>query len=159
MTKLGTILMVLAVALPFSISDARAQASGASSQLAPPPGPFAIPKLEMEGPFASKIRLEVTNRIRGEFVDWFARPTSAPTRDEDYEFLGNRFQAGIRATRAPVERFGQQLRLRLRQHGDTEGRKQWLRVPHAPDARVRGDDPLVLAGYSSVECVPDGVTT
>lgn len=74
---------------------------------APPQGLFAIPRLEAEGPFDSTIRLEITNRIRGEFVDWFAKPDGSATPDNQYDFLGNKFQAGIRLTRDPVELFVQ----------------------------------------------------
>jgi len=102
MTKLRVTSVALLLAIHLSPAGA-----GAQTPASPPPGPFAIPKLEMEGPFGSTIRLEVANRIRGEFVDWFARPNNAPTRDNDYDFLGNRFQAGLRVTRDPVELFVQ----------------------------------------------------
>ena len=87
---------------------APASASPSAPTGAPPAaGPLAIPKLETDGPFGSKIRLEVTNRIRGEFVDWFAKPDGSATPDNQYDFLGNKFQAGVRVTRDPVELFVQ----------------------------------------------------
>jgi hypothetical protein len=66
-----------------------------------------IPRLETEGPFGSRLRLEVSERIREEFVDWFEPlPTAAATNGR-YGFLGNRFQLGLRIAREPVEVFAQ----------------------------------------------------
>ncbi len=73
----------------------------------PAPSPFAIPPLEMEGPFGSKLRLEVANRIRGEFVDWFEPKPGSATPENRYDFVGNKFQIGVRLTRDPVEAFVQ----------------------------------------------------
>jgi hypothetical protein len=68
---------------------------------------FEIPPLEAEGPFGATIRLEASDRVRGEFVDWFETPPSSATRNDDYRFLGNRFQLGVRVKRDPVELFVQ----------------------------------------------------
>ena len=105
-----------AIACLISASLSAFGASAQSAATPPPltqkpqaaePSPYSIPKLEVAGPFESKIRLEVTNRIRGEFVDWFAKPDGSATPDNQYDFLGNKFQAGIRITRDPVELFVQ----------------------------------------------------
>ncbi len=68
---------------------------------------LSIPKLETEGPFESRVRLEVSNRIRGEFVDWFEPLPGSAAPENRYDYLGNRFQAGLRVTRDPVEIFVQ----------------------------------------------------
>jgi hypothetical protein len=111
MTRLRPILAVLLLATGLPPAGAGAQSSAAPPPPPTPPpaapGLLAIPKLEVAGPFESKIRLEITNRIRGEFVDWFARPDTSATPDNQYDFLGNKFQAGIRVTRDPVELFVQ----------------------------------------------------
>lgn len=93
-------LLALATWLPGGLASAQAPA-------APAPSALTIPRLEIAGPFESRIRLEVTNRIRGEFVDWFAASETGPTPDNRYDFLGNKFQAGVRFTRDPVEAFVQ----------------------------------------------------
>ena len=68
---------------------------------------YSIPKLEVAGPWDSLIRLEVSNRIRGEFVDWFATSPTGRTPDFAYNFVGNKFQAGVRIIRDPIESFFQ----------------------------------------------------
>src|SRR5262249_57502881 len=46
----------------------------------------------------------LNNRVRGEFVDWFAPPAGAAPRDANrYNFFANRFRAGIRALLPRVE--------------------------------------------------------
>ena len=54
--------------------------------------------------WTDRITLSVSNRIRGEFVDWFAPPPglTAPGA-ERYNFLGNRFRLGVRALFDPFE--------------------------------------------------------
>ena len=54
--------------------------------------------------WTDRITLSVSNRIRGEFVDWFAPPpgVTAPGA-ERYNFLGNRFRLGVRALFDPFE--------------------------------------------------------
>lgn len=86
------LLTALCLAMPV------ASAAGAESPFGP---------LEVEGPFDSTIRLEVMNRIRGEFVDWFATAPDGPTPEHRYNFIGNKFQAGVRVIRDPVEIFVQ----------------------------------------------------
>ena len=67
--------------------------------------PLEIPKLEVHGPYDSTIRLEVFNRIRGEFVDWFAPAPTAAAPNYRYDYLGNKFQLGLRVKRDPWEMF------------------------------------------------------
>ncbi|MGH7788235.1 MAG: alginate export family protein, partial [Candidatus Binatia bacterium] len=74
---------------------------------APAPLPLAVAPLAIKGPYDSTIRLEVANRIRGEFVDWFATPQGGPTPNYRYNFLGNKFQLGVRVTKDPYELFVQ----------------------------------------------------
>jgi hypothetical protein len=71
------------------------------------PLPLAVPPLSRTGPYDSTIRLEVGDRIRGEFVDWFATPPNGPNPNHRYNFLGNKFQLGVRVTRDPYELFVQ----------------------------------------------------
>lgn len=117
--------MIAALALPAALlvaallpRDAHAQGSGPpqtpparvppiAAPSAPPAGPLAIAPLVTQGPWDSAIRLEVFNRLRGEFVDWFATPPSGPTPNFRYNFLGNKFQVGLRVTRDPYELFVQ----------------------------------------------------
>jgi hypothetical protein len=68
---------------------------------------FEVPPVEVEGPFGATIRLEANERVRGELVDWFETPPSAANRNDDYRFLGSRFQLGVRVKRDPVEIFVQ----------------------------------------------------
>lgn len=97
---LATLLMVLQPAA------SRAQSSGAAA--APPsPAPAPAPRLETDGPWDSKIRLEVYDRIRLEIVDWFATPFDSATPRYRYDFVGNKLQLGLRVTRAPYELFVQ----------------------------------------------------
>jgi len=65
----------------------------------------AAPRLETEGPWDSTIRLEVFDRLRGEFVDWFEPLPGAPAPENRYDFLGNKFQLGLRIKRDPWEMF------------------------------------------------------
>jgi hypothetical protein len=77
---------------------------------APPgtPSPLlSAPPLSVAGPYGSTIRLELFDRIRGEFVDWFATSPSGKTPNFRYNFLGNKFQLGLRITRDPYELFVQ----------------------------------------------------
>jgi hypothetical protein len=69
--------------------------------------PDAPPKLEVAGPLASKVRVEVSDRIRGEFWSYFRTADASPLPNSDYHFLGNRFQLGVRVNRDPVEMFAQ----------------------------------------------------
>jgi len=66
-----------------------------------------VPPVQVEGPFGATIRLEANERVRGEFVDWFETPPTSAVRNDDYRFLGSRFQIGARVKRDPVEVFAQ----------------------------------------------------
>jgi hypothetical protein len=68
---------------------------------------FEKPDLSVAGPADSRWRLEVSNRIRGEFVDWFDPGQASPQENFRHDFLGNRFQAGVRVIRDPLEVFFQ----------------------------------------------------
>jgi hypothetical protein len=81
--------------------------AGAQSAPAPAPLPLAVAPLSVKGPYDSTIRLELFNRIRGEFVDWFATPQDGPMPNFRYNFLGNKFQLGLRVIRDPYEVFVQ----------------------------------------------------
>ncbi len=69
--------------------------------------PLPVAPLTVDGPFGSTVRLEIANRIRGEFVDWFATAQDGPSPNYRYNFLGNKFQLGVRVTRDPYELFVQ----------------------------------------------------
>lgn len=106
-SRAGAIVLALVLAL-VQAGAAGAQSSGAAP--APPAAatpPAAVPRIETDGPWESKIRLEVYDRFRAEFVDWFATPSDSPTPRYRYDFLGNKLQIGLRVTRAPYELFVQ----------------------------------------------------
>lgn len=86
--------------------DVRAQSAGAAPLPAAAAG-GAAPRLEIDGPWDSRIRLEIYDRFRGEFVDWFTPPADSATPDHRYDFVGNKLQVGVRVTRAPYEMFVQ----------------------------------------------------
>lgn len=66
---------------------------------------FEKPDLSTEGPAGTKWTVSASNRLRGEFADWFqAKP---PNDDNDYDFLGNRTQLGVGVTRGPLSAFFQ----------------------------------------------------
>src|SRR5262245_40317968 len=51
-----------------------------------------------------RVTFTVRNRLRGEFVDWFAPPAGKAVPDaERYNFFANRFRAGVRVLLPPVE--------------------------------------------------------
>lgn len=67
-------------------------------------------KLETTGPADSKLRLELNERIRGEFVDWFGEPIvkgKVVAKESNYNFVGNKFQLGVRFTHRVLEAFAQ----------------------------------------------------
>lgn len=64
-------------------------------------------QLETDGPLDSKIKLEISNRVRYERVDWFRTAPTSATRNYDYGFFANKMQVGLRVTRDPVEVFVQ----------------------------------------------------
>jgi hypothetical protein len=49
--------------------------------------------LTLTGPDGSSVTLSASNRLRGEFADWFDAGGAAP--NSDYSFLGNRTQVGV----------------------------------------------------------------
>lgn len=53
-------------------------------------GPVAF-----DGPNDSEFRITASNRIRGEFVDWWKTDPSGPSPNSSYNFMGNRFQLGV----------------------------------------------------------------
>lgn len=85
----------------------------AAAQLPPPDTGLTlgservVPLPQMDGPWGSTVRLEIFDRLRGEFVDWFATPPSSATPNFRYNFLGNKLQLGLRIRRAPYEVFVQ----------------------------------------------------
>src|SRR5205085_7571279 len=119
----------------------------------------------------SKIRLEIYDRLRGEFVDWFAPPEGSKTPNFRYNFVGNKFQIGLRITRAPYEMFLQfqdstlgnvpaqavgvggtyyANTMRSTQNGAIL-RNAWLStksVPGVPGLFVKGGRQLYLAGLA-----------
>ncbi len=64
-------------------------------------------QLETDGPFGSHVRLEISDRIRYERVDWFRTAPGSATRNYDYGFTGNKLQIGVRLTSTPLEMFVQ----------------------------------------------------
>jgi Alginate export len=56
-----------------------------------------------------RITFSVSDRVRGEFVDWFGPPSRTPEGDpipadaERYNFFANRFRAGVRVFFPPIE--------------------------------------------------------
>ena len=64
-------------------------------------------ELETEGPFASRVRLELSDRMRYERVDWFRTAPGSALRNYDYGFFENRLQVGVRVLRDPLEMFVQ----------------------------------------------------
>jgi len=69
------------------------------------PGPAAAnhkPDLSIEGPGGSRFRLEVYERIRGEFADWF---DPGPPIDPRWSFFAHRMQLGVRGQWKALEGF------------------------------------------------------
>ncbi len=58
-------------------------------------------QLKTQGPYATQWRLELSDRLRGEFVDWF----DASTRESTYNFTANKFQLGLRVLHPHLESF------------------------------------------------------
>src|SRR5438094_2237085 len=68
------------------------------------------PPTSVEGPWDTRWTLEASDRLRGEFVDFFATKPDPKTHKAAkfrYDFLGNKFQAGVRVRREPWETFVQ----------------------------------------------------
>ena len=54
--------------------------------------------------WTDRITFTLSDRVRGEFVDWFApRPGDAPDGANRYNYFANRFRAGVRVLLPPVE--------------------------------------------------------
>lgn len=67
-------------------------------------------RAEASGPYESKIRLEIYERVRGEFADWFGNSITGGKvvpKNFRYNFVGNKFQLGLRMQRDPLELFVQ----------------------------------------------------
>ena len=88
-------------------APAPAPVPAAATAPSPPLGGLTIAPVTVAGPWDSTIRLEFYNRLRGEFVDWFATPNPGPTQHFRYNFIGNKLQVGLRLTRDPLEVFAQ----------------------------------------------------
>jgi hypothetical protein len=54
---------------------------------------FELAPLTRKGPDESTFTLSASNRVRGEFADWFE--AGPPNDNSNYDFLGNRTQVGI----------------------------------------------------------------
>lgn len=66
---------------------------------------FEKPDLSAAGPWETRWQLSVSDRLRGEFANWFE--AAAPNDNNRYNFLGNRFQLGMGVTRGPIAAFVQ----------------------------------------------------
>ncbi|MEX2205373.1 MAG: alginate export family protein [Myxococcota bacterium] len=64
-------------------------------------------QLETDGPFDSRVRLELSDRARYERVDFFRTAPGSGLRNYDYGFFENRLQLGVRVLRDPLEVFVQ----------------------------------------------------
>ena len=98
---------VLAVVLVATATLSAAPAAAADDRGLVLPGGRVVPPLQTDGPLGSTIGLELYDRVRGEFVDWFATPPNGTNSTFRYNFLGNKFQLGLRAKRDPYEFFVQ----------------------------------------------------
>jgi len=70
--------VVLVGALALALSEAQARAGW-------------WPPASMEGPWDTRWTLEASDRLRGEFVDYFRAKPSLKKPDFRYDFLANRF--------------------------------------------------------------------
>jgi alginate export protein len=92
----GGALLALLAAAPQAYADA---AAAADQRVLPP--------LQTDGPFGSIVGVELYDRVRGEFVDWFATAPDKSNSSYRYNFIGNKFQLGLRVQRDPYELFVQ----------------------------------------------------
>ena len=67
----------------------------------------ASAQLEADGPFDSRVRLELSDRVRYERFDWFRTAPGSAIRNYDYGFFENRLQVGLRVMSDPLELFVQ----------------------------------------------------
>lgn len=85
-------------------SAAMAAGNPADSNL---PEPWRAEAEPLEG---TKLRLEMNERLRGEFVDWFGDPILkgvVTPKESQYNFVGNKLQLGLRVKNAWLESFAQ----------------------------------------------------
>lgn len=78
-----------------------------AADAAKPPEPW---KAEFTLGDDTKLRVEMYERVRGEFVDFFGDPIingKVVPRESDYSFVGNKFQLGVRLKGEPYEAFAQ----------------------------------------------------
>jgi hypothetical protein len=101
--------------------------------------------MEVEGPFGATIHVEASERVRGEFVDWFETPPNSAIRNDDYRFLGSRFQFGVRVMRDPIEVFAQlqdSLLYKVPDHAPGPGGSYFANTPRrtskSPPCEMRG---------------------
>jgi len=87
--------------VPVVLALGIALARGASAAPAPAGG------LAWEGPAGWRLRLELGERVRGEFIDWFQPPAGSPTPRARSDFFASRTRLGLRAERENVEAFVQ----------------------------------------------------
>jgi len=117
------------------------------------------PDLSVAGPGGTRWQLSVSDRLRGEFADWFEG--AAPNDNQRYDYLGNRFQLGIGVTRGIVAGFVEYQHTQLvnvpgsatgvgsvyfantRQHFQEQG---WLRQGWLQATPQLGDWRLTLQG-------------
>jgi hypothetical protein len=94
-------------------------------------------RAEMSGPDDTKFRLEVYDRIRGEFANWFGDPIVNGTvvpKESSYDFMANKFQLGLRVTGKPFEAFAQfqdTVITGLPENGVGIGSVYFANVPHS----------------------------
>jgi alginate export protein len=142
-----------------------------------PPAPaaaatFEVPPVEIEGPFGATIRLEASERVRGELVDWFETPPNGAVRNDDYRFLGSRFQFGVRVKRDPVEIFVQfqdSLLYKVPDHAPGPGGSYFANTPETyqqepmlRNAWLRWTDALTVPGLQTTlgrQLYRDGLET
>ena len=94
-----------------------------------------LPPLQTEGPFGSTIRLELYDRLRGELVDWFATAPNKSNSSYQYNFIGNKFQLGLRVRADPYELFVQfqdSTVANLPRRGVGFGATYFANTPHTP---------------------------
>src|SRR5437667_7889224 len=102
------------------------------------------PPTSVEGPWGTRWTVEVSDRLRGEFVDFFAAKPSKTHKVAKfrYDFLGNKFQAGVRVRRDPWEAFVQfPHRARQRPGGSPPGRAPIPGRPGRPLLRTHAPQP------------------
>ena len=87
---------VLVGTLALALSEAHARAGW---------WPPERPATSVEGPWDTRWTLEASDRLRGEIVDYFAPKPTSTTPNSRYNFLANRFQAGVRVRRESWEAF------------------------------------------------------